>query len=173
MRTLKFTPETWADFKKDTQVLLTEADAHVKLAEPGAIYCEVDGKWQLVHFGTEFKIEFPAAGYNIKSTVAGSLYVSMAEPIEDENEVLTNFDKRPGLSGAEQMVMKMIKEQKIKERSEHLKRQQADLEQAQKRIAKGLTDKLPKGVNEPEPEPEAVVEPDPEETPDPATALAG
>jgi len=166
MRTLKFTPETWADFKKDTQVLLTEADAHIKLAEPGSVFCEVDGKWQLVHHGTEFKIEFPAAGYKIKANVAGSLYVSMAEPIEDENEVLTNFDKRPGLSGAEQMVMKMIKEQKLKERSENIKRQQADLEQAQKRIAKGLTDKLPKGVIEPDPEP--VIEPDPEPTPDPA-----
>lgn len=161
MKSVTFQPDLWVDLKKDQEILIPDRTAHLKLSAPGTVHAKVDGKWQLVHHGDEMKIQFPSAGYTIKCSVAAALYVPAENTFEDSGEVLTNMDKRQGVSGAEAMVFRMMRVQQLKEQSKQLERAEQDAIEAQRRIDKGLTDKKPKGVKEKE---EPVIEDEPDET---------
>lgn len=166
MRKLTYDPTTWADFEKSEIILCPDREAHVKLSQPGAVYVQVGKRWQLVQHGTEMRITFPDHGYKIKSDTSGVFFVDSQQPIEDHNEVLTNMDKRPGKNGAEEAIARMLRLQKIKEQSEAIEREQANLDEATRRRERGLTDTMPEGVVEPVVQPPA----EPEAEGEPETA---
>jgi hypothetical protein len=170
MQSVKFNPDVWAEKNKNSAV---EVGRHVelRLQAPGKVEVDLGEGWRFACYGTAVRLELPVGG-KVRCSEAYSVKQAVDVSVEQVGVPLTNFDKRPGTSAAEQIVKRALREAKVKEQSERLKREEADRALNALRVSKGLQEDNPLEQEVVDPPADPPAEPPVEPPADPAEPAA-
>ena len=145
MRALKFDPSDWAAIAKGKPFKTVLDEVVVKLPSEEALYCAADGRdpqYALVGFGTEFRITLPPGTFLLKSDAQMFVHVPRDSAVSARGEVLTNMDKRPGLSPAERLVREHLRRAEVAAALKEKARRDADIKDQKRRVDAGLQDEM-------------------------------
>lgn len=152
MQTVKFHPDLWKQVEKGKSVKCTRF-SHLRLQAEGNVEVDLGNGYQFVVRTTECKLELPAEG-RVRCTEAFAILETVDVGVKQQGVPLTNFDKRSGVSAAEAMVRRALREKAIKEQSQKIARDAANRALNKKRVEEGLQEADPTEPQEPEPQSE-------------------
>jgi hypothetical protein len=129
----------------------------IRLAKPGHVTTD-DGL--ILGYGTEFKLDTDAVTYAVSEP--GHAVLPQHQSFAAATETLTNVDKRPALSSAEQIVSAAVRQMRLEERTRrrNLAKQELEAKRAKDRekaeaeaAAEAEAETTPDQTNEPAEEP--------------------